>query len=163
MIVRKFRLIEAEAGGPASAVPSPAEGGLEMKVAFATHDMTRVDAHFAGARHFAIYSVSTQGSRFLEAVQFDGEGQGEARVAAKIEAIHDCAILFVAAIGGPAAARVVNSRIHPVKARENEPIADILARLEALLCSAPPPWLRKAVRKGGMRDFSFLEEEDDNA
>ncbi len=55
---------------------------------------------------------------FLEAVQFDGdlkEDGNEDKLAPKIEAIKDCAILYVAAIGGSGAARVVANNIHPMK------------------------------------------------
>lgn len=139
-----------------------------MKVAFATHDMKTVDAHFGGARNMAIYEVSPAGHHFLEAVQFDdqtdesGDHDGDNdRLGAKIEALKGCALLFVAAIGGPAAARVVNSRIHPIKVPAPEPIPAVLARIQTMLNGNPPPWMRKilaADAQAGAMDF--LEEED---
>ena len=89
-----------------------------MKIAFATQDLKRVDAHFGWARNIAIYDVSPRGYQFLEAVQFDGDLQqdgNEDKLAPKIEAIKDCTILYVAAIGGSGAARVVASNIYPMK------------------------------------------------
>ena len=44
----------------------------------------------------------------------------------KIDAIKDCAILYVAAIGGSGAARVVASNIHPMKVNQPEEISDLL-------------------------------------
>lgn len=151
-----------------SPTPQPRDGTAmeSLKVAFATQDLAHVDAHFAGARNMAIYSVSSEGARFLEAVQFDepsgeGTGGGDDRVMAKITAIKDCSVLFVAAIGGPAAARVVNNRIHPIKAKPNESITEILERLQTVLDGTPPPWLRKVLRQDEQRDMSFLDEDDD--
>ena len=50
------------------------------------------------------------------------EDGNEDKLAPKLEAIKDCAILYVAAIGGSGAARVVASNIHPMKV--NQPEAD---------------------------------------
>ena len=81
-----------------------------MKIAFATQDLKRVDAHFGWAKNIAIYEISTEGHRLVEAVQFDGDLQedgNEDKLTPKLNAIADCAILYVAAIGGSGAARVV--------------------------------------------------------
>jgi nitrogen fixation protein NifX len=129
-----------------------------MKVAFATQDLKRVDAHFGWARNIAIYDLQPEGHRFLEAVEFDGdlrEDGNEDKLAPKIEAIKDCAILYVAAIGGSGAARVVANNIHPMKVNQPEPIEDLLEKLREVLNGTPPPWLRKAMGKGGTRTLDF--------
>lgn len=129
-----------------------------MKVAFATQDMKRVDAHFGWAKQIAIYEIEPDGFHFLEAVEFDGDLQedgNEDKLSPKLEAIADCAILYVAAIGGSGAARVVAKNIHPVKVAQPEAIADILSRLRDVLKGTPPPWLRKAMLKGRERQLSF--------
>lgn len=135
-----------------------------MKVAFCTQDMKRVDAHFGWAKNIAIYDVSADDSRFVEAIQFDGDLQedgNEDKLAPKLEAIKDCAILYVAAIGGSGAARVVASNIHPIKVHEPEVIDDILVKLQGVLRGTPPPWLRKAIQKGQEKTFDFDEEVHD--
>lgn len=129
-----------------------------MKVAFATQDLKRVDAHFGWAKNIAIYDVGPEGHRFVEAVQFDGdlrEDGNEDKLAPKIEAIKDCAILYVAAIGGSGAARVVANNIHPMKVAQPEAISDLCVKLEGVLKGSPPPWLRKALAKGQERSFDF--------
>ncbi|MTJ79485.1 MAG: nitrogen fixation protein NifX [Telmatospirillum sp.] len=131
-----------------------------MKIAFATQDLQRVDAHFGWAKNIAIYELDPDGHRFLEAVTFDGdlaEDGNEDKLAPKIEAIKDCAILYVAAIGGSGAARVVASNVHPMKVNEPEPILSLLDRLRDVLKGTPPPWLRKAMLKGRERAFDFEE------
>ncbi|OAF06917.1 nitrogen fixation protein NifX [Bradyrhizobium centrolobii] len=129
-----------------------------MKVAFATQDLKRVDAHFGWARNIAIYDVQPDGHRFVEAIQFDGdlkEDGIEDKLTPKIEAIKDCAILYVAAIGGSGAARVVAQKIHPMKVAEPEAIDDLCVKLEGVLKGSPPPWLRKVLAKGGERNLEF--------
>lgn len=135
-----------------------------MKVAFATEDMKHVDAHFGWARHFAIHEVSPGGHRFVEAIQFDGdlkEDGSEDKLMPKIDAIRDCAIIYVAAIGGSAAAKVVNAKVHPVKVLQPEPIAELLDRLQKVLQGTPPPWLRKALLKGSERKLNFDDSEEE--
>lgn len=131
-----------------------------MKVAFATQDLRRVDAHFGWAKNIAIYDVAPSGHVFLKTVAFEGDlaqDGNDDKLAPKIEAIKDCAILYVAAIGGAGAARVVANKIHPIKVNKPENILVLLKRLEHVLKGTPPPWLRKAMAKDQRRTFEFDE------
>jgi nitrogen fixation protein NifX len=132
-----------------------------MKVAFATQDLKRVDAHFGWAKNIAVYEIAPEGHRFVEVFQFEGdlkEDGNEDKLAPKIEAIRDVAILYVAAIGGSGAARVVATGIHPVKVNQPEDIGELLEKLVAVLKGTPPPWLRKAMLKGQERKLDLEEE-----
>jgi nitrogen fixation protein NifX len=139
-----------------------AEGG-HMKVAFATQDLKNLDAHFAGARNLAIYDVTAEGYRFLEAVRFDSSSNedgvhadaNEDRLTPRIESLAGCSLLFVLAIGGPAAARVVSRKIHPIKLPRPEPIVEILDRVQTMLNGTPPPWLRKVIGNGRPKAPNF--------
>ncbi len=134
-----------------------------MKVAFSTQDKQRVDAHFGWAKNLAIYNVTTEGFTFVENLEFGGkleEDGDEDKLAPKLEAIKDCAILYVAAIGGSAAARVVATKIHPIKVPQPEPILDILEKLQEVLKGTPPPWLRKALQKGQEQAASNFDEDE---
>jgi nitrogen fixation protein NifX len=121
--------------------------------------MTEVDAHFGWAKTIAIYEVTAESSQLVEVAQFAGdlaEDGSEDKLVPKLEAIKDCAILYVAAIGGSAAAKVIKLGVHPVKAPEGkhaQPIADIITRLQEVLKGTPPPWLRKALSKGQAKSF----------
>ena len=132
-----------------------------MKVAFATQDLKRVDAHFGWAKNIAVYEIAPEGHRFVEVFQFEGdlkEDGNEDKLLPKIEAIKDVAILYVAAIGGSGAARVVAAGVHPVKANQPEEISVLLDKLVAVLQGTPPPWLRKAMLKGKARDLNLEDE-----
>ncbi len=132
-----------------------------MKVAFATQDLKRVDAHFGWAKNISVYEISPEGHRLLEVFQFEGdlkEDGNEDKLAPKIEAIKDVAILYIAAIGGSGAARVVATGIHPIKVNQPEEISDLLAKLVEVLKGTPPPWLRKAMLKGKERELDLEDE-----
>lgn len=132
-----------------------------MKVAFATQDLQRVDAHFGWAKNIAVYDVRADGYDFVETFTFAGDLQedgDEDKLAPKLDAIRDCAILYVAAIGGSGAARVVASKIHPIKVAQPEAIMDILDKLQEVVKGTPPPWLRKALLKDQERVLDFEDE-----
>ena len=137
-------------------------------MAVATHDLRTLNAHFGSASRFAIYDVTPGDARFVEALSFgdvsDESGahvdDGSDRIGAKVEALTGCHLLFVLAIGGPAAAKVVGAHIHPVKLPAPEPIDAILARVQAMMSGNPPPWLRKVmVAQEPRRSMDFLDDE----
>lgn len=133
-----------------------------MKVAFATQDLIRIDAHFGWARNLAIYDLTPEDWKLDRVVEFSGElneDGDEDKLAPKLEALQGVSILVVAAIGGSGAARVVAQNIHPMKVAEPEPIEGMLGKLREVLRGTPPPWLRKILAKDGERTFDFEEEE----
>ena len=65
--------------------------------------------------------------------------------AERVTLIGDCDLLCVLSIGGPAAARVVNSGIHPIKRPQAEDIQTLLAELQRVLAGEPPPWLARII------------------
>lgn len=135
-----------------------------MKVAFATQDQQRVDAHFGWARHLAVYEINPDGYHFVQDHAFGddlAEDGNEDKLAPKLDAIKDCAIVYVAAIGGSAAARVVATKIHPIKVAQPEPILDLLDKMQQVLQGTPPPWLRKALLKDQARSFHFEDDDED--
>ena len=128
-----------------------------MYVAFASQDGTAIDAHFAAAKSFSIYHITEEETSLVRHISFYPPEHGDSgddilsqhdegeddKVKLRIEALKDCAIIYCTHIGGPAAARLVQSRIHPLKVPAGTPIAQEVARLEIMLKNNPPPWLRK--------------------
>lgn len=123
-----------------------------MKIAFATKDGKRINHHFGHAQSFAIYEITPEGYRFLEerpvSAQLgkSGESEEEDKILARVNTIKDCAMVYVAQIGGTAAAKVIKNNIHPMQAKNEEDIQETLERLKEVLKS-PPPWLRKVLLK----------------
>jgi nitrogen fixation protein NifX len=128
--------------------------GLAMKVAFATTDKVHVDEHFGRAEKFLIWEIGPEAAAFSGVVQVKSEGDDEAdRIEARCAGLADCALVYVAEIGGPAAARLVAKKIHPIKSKDREPIAAVVEKLQEVLRGSPPPWLRKAMLKNERPGF----------
>ncbi len=165
MVTRRLRLVDAD--HDSIGADRPVKGGY-MRVAFATQDRTRVDAHFASAKTFMFYDVGPDEHAFLEAVQFDNvsdengshQEDGDDRLATKIKALEGSALLFVRAIGGPAAARVVRANVHPIKLPADEPISAVIERIRGMLKTNPPPWLRKVINTSEAGPERFIDDED---
>lgn len=133
-----------------------------MKIAFTTEDQVHINSHFGWAKKIDVYEVSTEGYKFLETLTFDGdlkEDGNEDKLVPKLEALKDCTIVYVSAIGGSAAARLIKKKITPVKATsEEQEITEVLEKLVQTLKGNPPPWLRKALQQKS-HAFEELEEE----
>ena len=123
-----------------------------MKVAFASTDKVHVDEHFGQAKEFYIWNIGPEEAAFSGVVQVqadaDAPGHSDDKIEARGAALADCALVYVGEIGGPAAARLVAKKIHPIKSKEQEPITVVVAKLQEVLKGNPPPWLRKAMLKG---------------
>lgn len=134
-----------------------------MKIAFTTTDRVHINEHFGAAEKIDVYEVSNDGSEFIETLSFDAELKqdgNESKLAAKLDALGDCTIVYVVAIGGSAAARLIKKGVTPIKARSpEEKITDILQKLVQTLKGNPPPWLRKALQQKSPSFEEELEEE----
>ncbi|MEM9567123.1 MAG: nitrogen fixation protein NifX [Cyanobacteria bacterium P01_E01_bin.34] len=138
-----------------------------MKIAFTTRDSVHINAHFGWASKIDVYEADTDDYAYLETLEFRGdlkEDGNEDKLEPKLKALNDCTLVYVSAIGGSAAARLMRNNITPIKAQsEDDEIQDVLARLVSTLKGSPPPWLRKALLKGQPRNFAaeleHLEEE----
>lgn len=128
-----------------------------MKIAFTSTTGEIIDQHFGQCRSFQIWEVGPQEASFQETVSV-GEtgGDEEDRIAARAQLLSDCAIVYTMQIGGPAAAKLVARKIHPMKTNNEVSLKETVERLQEVLRGNPPPWLRKAMNKG--QATSFLEE-----
>lgn len=122
-----------------------------MKIAFCTTDMETVNQHFGRADRVAIYEVDDKEYSLAEVREFvpiDPENSDHnVDTETKAKSLQDCAILYVAEIGGPAAAHVIKNKIHPIKVNDPVSIVEVLENLKAKLGDNPAPWLKKAMLK----------------
>ncbi len=124
-----------------------------MKVAFASTDKININQHFGRAEEFYIWEIGPEDAEFSGIIQVKTEGADEGeRIEARCSSLADCALVYVAEIGGPAAARLVAKKIHPLKSKERAPIKDTIEQLQEVLRQSPPPWLRKAMMKNASAD-----------
>lgn len=125
-----------------------------MKIAFTTTDGTMIDQHFGQCESFQIWEVGPDQAAFLESVTTEAHGSDEEdRIAARAKILSDCAIVYTMQIGGPAAAKLVAQKIHPMKTNSEVSLPDTVAKLQEVLRGNPPPWLRKAMNKGQITSF----------
>ncbi len=124
-----------------------------MKVAFATKDGVNINDHFGWATQFAIHEVDQQGHRLVGMVQVASSGDREDdKIAARIEAIAGASILYCEAIGPTAAAKVIKSRIHPIKLSEPQSIEAACEQLSQMVSTNPPPWIKRILAREGSLD-----------
>jgi nitrogen fixation protein NifX len=134
-----------------AAIPDPQPyhvGDLpnSIRVACASNRGERLDGHFGSCARFLIYQVSATEARLITV----RSAPAVARLtidhsAERVALISDCHLLCMLSIGGPAAARVVNSGIHPLKRPQAEDIPALLAELQSVLAGEPPPWLARII------------------
>lgn len=128
-----------------------------MKVAFTSTTGEMIDEHFGMARNFHIWEIGPDASSFVETIIIGAHGDDEEdKIAARATALKDCAIVYTMAIGGPAAAKLVALKIHPMKTNSPVSLPETVNRLQEVLKGNPPPWLRKAMNKG--EETSFEED-----
>ena len=120
-----------------------------MRIAFTSSDGITVDQHFGMTRDFRVWEVSPDAAREVSTVSALPVGEDEEdKIAARANAVAGCAIVYTVAIGGPAAAKLVAQRIHPLKTGTEVPIAEVVSKLQAVLRGTPPPWQRTAMGGG---------------
>ena len=120
-----------------------------MKIAFTTKTGDMIDLHFGQTDVFHIWEVGPDEAGFLETVSVGEHGSDEEdRIAARAKVLADCSIVYTMQIGGPAAAKLVAQRIHPMKTGSEVSLKDTVERFQEVLRGNPPPWLRKAMFKG---------------
>jgi hypothetical protein len=76
----------------------------------------------------------------------------------RAELIEDCQVIYMASVGGPAAAKIVKLGIHPIKLTGIESIADIIGQLQSVISGTPPPWLAKVMGIEASDRFRFERE-----
>ena len=128
-----------------------------MKIAFTSSTGEQIDLHFGQTESFHIWEVGPDAASFLETVSV-GEhgGDEEDRIAARAKALSACAIVYTMQIGGPAAAKLIAHKIHPMKTNNEVSLKATVERFQEVLRGNPPPWLRKAMNKG--THTSFLDD-----
>lgn len=131
---------------PAPPLDPYVEGDMpgSIRVACASDTGELLDGHFGAARRFLVYQVSADEARLIDVRSADDTGS-EDKNAYRAGLIRDCQVLYVASIGGPAAAKVIKAEIHPIKDAAGGSARDRMVALQGVLAAKPPPWLAKVM------------------
>jgi len=146
---RKLKLID---GGTTAGLAE--DGGGTVLVAFASADRKHVNQHFGAAEGFVIYRVGPHRYELKEAAQFgrlDMDGN-EDKLAAKIDALAGCHIVYCQAVGASAIAQLRNAGIQPIKVTPGTAIKGLVRDLQRELRDGPSSWLSRAMALQAPRD-----------
>jgi len=114
-----------------------------------------IDEHFGQAESFTIWEVAPYEAYMAETVQVKKLGEDEEdKIESRVALLKDCVIVYTMQIGGPAAAKLVANRIHPMKTTAEVPVAETVLKLQQVLNGNPPPWLKKAMLMDKRAPFS---------
>jgi nitrogen fixation protein NifX len=141
--------------GEGEAAPSPELPALDpyqagdmpdsIRIACASNSGEELDGHFGSCSRFLIYQLNENELRLVGVRSTSADTEAEDKNAYRAALIDDCQVLFVASIGGPAAAKVVRAGVHPIKNPRGGNCREQLQELQRVIASAPPPWLAKAM------------------
>ena len=154
-------ILQESAGKPPTAEQQPAQAlPGAIQVAIGSDDPQQISGHFGSCRQFLVYQVSAEEARLIDIRNVDGDAQRQHadKNVYRAELIADCQVLYIASIGGPAAAKIIKHGIHPIKADQGEAISQIIKQLQVVLAHAPPPWLAKSMGIQPVQRVCFEQE-----
>jgi nitrogen fixation protein NifX len=132
-----------------------------VRVACASDRGEELDGHFGSCRRFLIYQVSPDGVRLAAVREVDDALAQDDKNAYRASLIAECQVLYVVSIGGPAAAKVVKTGVHPVKWPDGGSARERVAALQPVLAQGAPPWLAKVMGRAPEERVRFEREEPD--
>ena len=148
---------------PPEVEPPLADGEAtgSIRVACASNGGELLDGHFGSCRRFLVYQVAAGTHRLVDVRDIDDSQAEDDKNAYRAGLIRDCQVLFVASIGGPAAAKVVKLDIHPIKFPQGGSAGERMAALAEQLASKAPPWLAKAMGQSEEERVRFERDTED--
>lgn len=150
-------------GEPLPEIEGYAEGDMpgSIRVACASNKAGELDGHFGSCQRFLVFQVSEQEIRLVDIRAIDdAEAEGD-KNGYRASLINDCQLLFVASIGGPAAAKVVRAGVHPVKKPEMGEARTEIAALQSRIGPDAPPWLAKIMGQTPQQRIRFEQDEEE--
>lgn len=116
-----------------------------IRVAVASNHQESLDGHFGSCLRYLIYQLSTEEIRLVDIRSALAADFSDDKNAFRVSLIRDCSVLYIVAIGGPAAAKVVQAGIYPIKKEQGGAARTLLAELQQAIATSPPPWLAKIL------------------
>ncbi|KGF73787.1 dinitrogenase iron-molybdenum cofactor biosynthesis protein [Neosynechococcus sphagnicola sy1] len=116
-----------------------------IRVAVASNNREALDGHFGSCLRYLIYQLSTEELRLIDIRSALEADLSEDKNAFRVGLIRDCPVLYIVAIGGPAAGKVVQAGIYPIKKEVGGAAREMLSELQHAIATSPPPWLAKIL------------------
>lgn len=123
------------------------EGDLphSVRIAVASNTGEELDGHFGSCHRYLIYQLAVDQMQLIDVRSTIEADFAKDKTEFRVNLIKDCALVYLVAIGGPAAAKVIQANIYPMKKEEGGAAREHLAALQQVLATSPPPWLAKAL------------------
>lgn len=164
-LMQALKILKGETVEKSEDLPTPetyqkGEWTNSIRVVCASNHGELLDGHFGSCERFLVYQVSPQHLKLIDVRNATSPSQEEEKNVYRTDLIKDCQVLFVASIGGPAAAKVIKAGIHPIKHLDGGSARDRVLALQPILRDSPPPWLAKIMGVSARVRFAQTVDED---
>ncbi|VEP15253.1 Dinitrogenase iron-molybdenum cofactor biosynthesis protein [Hyella patelloides LEGE 07179] len=119
-----------------------------IRIAVASNTAEQLDGHFGSCHRYLIYQLSADELKLIDVRSAIEADLAEEKNTYRVNLIRDCPVLYIMSIGGPAAAKVIQAYIYPMKVSQGGSAREILADLQKAIATSPPPWLAKILGIG---------------
>lgn len=124
-----------------------------MKIAFASSNGRTINMKFGQATIFRIWEIGTDYAICQGSVSaITSSHFADDRNCARASAVANCSIVCSVDISARAAAKVVARNVFHLKTGTEEPITEIIGKLQNVLRNNPPPWMRKTMGAQAVRE-----------
>ncbi|MEB3213300.1 MAG: NifB/NifX family molybdenum-iron cluster-binding protein, partial [Leptolyngbyaceae bacterium] len=94
---------------------------------------------------YLIYQLSADEIRLIDVRSAAEAHLSDDKNQFRVNLIRDCPVLYIVSIGGPAAAKVIQANVYPMKVETGGDARDVLTNLQRAIATSPPPWLAKIL------------------
>lgn len=119
-----------------------------IRIAMASNTGEQLDGHFGSCHRYLIYQLSADEIKLIDVRSAIEADLAVEKNTFRVNLIRDCPVLYIMSIGGPAAAKVIQAYIYPMKIEQGGNAREILANLQKAIANSPPPWLAKILGVG---------------
>ena len=128
-------------------LPIESEGDMpnSIRIAVASNTGEQLDGHFGSCHRYLIYQLSADAIKLIDVRSAIEADLSDNKNQFRVNLIKDCPVLYVVSIGGPAAAKVIQANIYPMKIESGGAIRELLRDLQQAIATSPPPWLAKIL------------------
>jgi len=130
---------------PAIAPYQAEDWSHSIRVAVASNTGEELDGHFGSCHRYLIYQLAVDKMELIDVRSAVEADLVPDKSRFRVDLIKDCALVYFVSIGGPAAAKVIQGNIYPMKREQGGSARAALAELQSAIAVSPPPWLAKIL------------------
>lgn len=123
----------------------PQEWPHSIRIAVASNTGEELDGHFGSCHRYLIYQLAADKIALIDVRSTVEADLVPDKSRFRVDLIQDCALVYFVSIGGPAAAKVIQANIYPMKREQGGIAREVLAELQSAIATSPPPWLAKIL------------------